>query len=243
VPFQTPNDPRAHMRGRDFHTFASSVVLTRGPVPAPYPYLVFDEGYQTLDVLADGVTPQAVQALQVSIAQGDVSVPGLWRVYGRGAALVHYDGPDDAVAAVERVRDAGLWFWSIAALDDAPAEATLCARVPRAHTPRHLKTKVGALCVTGGGKLGPDAAWTAGDCTPYPDPGSVPCARVPRAHTPRHLRHTSGSVCYPWGRVGPNAAAQVHVRHPRLHDAVLVPWDSPTWCAPGPWAPCVVVGG
>lgn len=175
--FQTPHDPRVHMRGTTFHGAVSAVVLTRGPVPAPYPYVLADG-----PVAADGVTPQAVQALQVSVEQagaGYTPVPGVWRTYARGAVLVHYDGPDDAVAAVERVRDAGVWFWSVVALDDAPPEATTCARVPRAHTPRHRKTRVGALCVTGGGKLGPDAAWpTAGDCTPRSDPGSVPCAWV-----------------------------------------------------------------
>jgi len=175
VPFQTPHDPRAHMRGTTFHTFASAVVLTRGPVPAPYPYLVFDEGYQTLAVLAHGVTSQAVQALQVSIEQagaGYTPVPGLWRVWARGAVLVHYDGPDDAVAAVERVRDAGFWFWSVVTLDDAPAEAATCARVPRANTTS------GSVCYAWG-RVGPAAVQTtAGDCTPYPDPGSVPCAWV-----------------------------------------------------------------
>lgn len=156
MPYQTPNDPRTHMRGPTFHTFVSAVVLTRGPVPAPYPYLVFDDGYQTLDVLADGVTPQAVAAIQVSVDGGALSVPGLWRVYGRGAVLVHYDGEDDAVAAVERVRDAGVWFWSIVALDDAPAPyvPTLCARVPRANTPRHLRHTSETVCWDWG-RVGP----------------------------------------------------------------------------------------
>lgn len=164
MPYQTPNDPRTHMRGPTFHTFVSAVVLTRGPVPAPYPYLVFDDYDQTLDVLADGVTPQAVAAIQVSV-DSHVDVPGLWRVYGRGAVLVHYAGEDDAVAAVERVRDAGVWYWSVVVLDDAPAPyvPTFCADLA------HLR-KYGVLAVCDAwGRFGPGAAGTtAGACSEAP---------------------------------------------------------------------------